>query len=351
MNPTTHKGKIFITEHQKKLFNNIILAQYQSPQPIEWELADYYVIDREYVGSKYHVFVDESKSYKRYNHPLWVYVETNIQPLKRIYYGRLYIPITVEKEPRIIGDIRNLHVSVDELVKIQNFIAHNVSVLKKIANQKIRRFDDFLFLNIYMEYMNESRMLLTEMGNFFKKDTGLPVNVWLDPGWAKPHAERIKVQNNLGNNITPDDFISVPLFDDIDIVGTVKLDTKQLFLVNQFIKHNRHNLLLLQRKLITEDEFKARIIKVDSKGNAIYVQNEDETSWRPLNGYTTCGFTMVIANNKKFNFINDKNEILSSEWFDKAGPFQREGDECFSYVSIRDVHYKLNSNGDLKIFR
>jgi hypothetical protein len=340
---------VLITEHQKKLFNRILLSERQSPQPIEGELGEYYVIDKEYINSKYSVFIDEIESYKRHNHPLWVYVETNIEPIQKVYYGRLYIPITVEKEPRILADIRNLRVSVSELVKIQKFIAHNFSVLRKIANQKISAFDDYLFIKPYAEYINEGKILLSEMANLFKKHTGLPVNVWLDQGWDKPHAERIKAQNNLGDHITPDDFISLPLFDDIDIIGDVKLDREQLFLIEQFIKHNRQNLLLLQRKSITEKEFKARIIKVDKKGNAIYKQEEDETSWQPLKGGSSCGITMVIANNKKFNFINNNNEILSSEWFDEASPFQKEGDEYVSYVTIRDNYYRLNTNGDLKI--
>jgi len=324
-----------------------LLTESFIPQPEDMELAEFFPLEKVWYGTEYEMMVDECGSYQYRNHPLWVWVNTYKKNNNRNDpYYHYYIPITVEKTPKIIGDLSNLLFKVDlnQINRIKTFISKNLKWFQRIANQKQRR--NILDI-IPCVRVDENRILLTEMSNYLKSQTGLPVNIWVDGDRKKQHFDRIKVQNNYGNQIQPHDFITLR-FSDMGIEGESKLKPQDIEKVRTFVKVNMHFILLIQRGKLSFEDFGKVMIPLDQNGNPARTIERDNSEWKPKDGHIRYGMQLVVSNLGKYNYVNQNGELVSDTWFDSAGDFCMGANGAVAYTKIGDKWYIMNTEGDLQ---
>lgn len=100
---------------------------------------------------------------------------------------------------------------------------------------------------------------LEEMSKISKRDYNLPVNIWIDEEGIDRKVEhnipRLKVQNNYSDRTTQNDFISVSIDNNPQILaGTLKIKQKDLNKVFEFIKLNYSVLMDRWNNKITTKE-------------------------------------------------------------------------------------------------
>lgn len=94
------------------------------------ELAEYTRLLPKHTDLDFIVYIDESSSYRRWNHPSWLII-SNDDP-----YTELWIAMSIEAEPKIfVGDLSLLPDS--QRIQIRQFIAIFHEVLLDIANEVV----------------------------------------------------------------------------------------------------------------------------------------------------------------------------------------------------------------------
>lgn len=118
-------------------------------------------------------------------------------------------------------------------------------------------------------------MRLQELANYRKRDTGLPVNVWID-GYQTykkgKHYKRIKFQINKSNIIQKNNFGTISLYngkiinkDQIIKNKNFELAEKDLQGLENFVKNNFFALNQIEDDLLSESEFLKVILKGTKK--------------------------------------------------------------------------------------
>jgi hypothetical protein len=106
---------------------------------------------------------------------------------------------------------------------------------------------------------------LIEMSNLLKRDTGLPVNIWLDSSQLYirgGHSKRIKFQSNRGNKLDNYELITMTIEDNPKVIGTknLHLSWKDVKLIKQFVINNKEALERLADMDISFLEFTKMMI-------------------------------------------------------------------------------------------
>jgi hypothetical protein len=322
-------------------------------QPEPGDFFDYFSLRKEETGLNHILMCDSSQNYKRLKHPLWLYVEINENSdLHYNYYTRKYIVFTIDDNPRIIGNVNDINISVFDLLKIKRYIITNKKPLIDVANYKLRE-DQYVYQSLpYSVILNES--LHKEKGliiedNLFKSDTGLNTNVWIDKRDVDinplQHAERLKIQNNYGDHITKNDFISMGLYD-LRVYAKsgqkIKITNADIDLVRKFISHNE-DMLTNKDKLF--DFKKENVVKIDKKGNPVNLKPESQIDyWKKE--YVGYGLTVVQREHDNLlNIIDKTGKLLFNEWFGYYSYFQNG---FMDITTLNGNGYKIDTNG--KIF-
>lgn len=114
-------------------------------------------------------------------------------------------------------------------------------------------------------------MLLQELANYRKRDTGLSMNIWID-GYQTyrkgKHYKKLKFQINKSNNIQKNNFGTISLYN-CEIIDLQKLKRKNDFDLSEndikglknFVKNNLFALNQIEDDILTESEFLSVIIK------------------------------------------------------------------------------------------
>ena len=153
------------------LLENIVPQNYQ---PDNDELMFFCEVPKQLIDNiNIQVLLDENEMYKRDGHPLWLYVQNGKN-------SNEYIALTIENEPKIANGIKNINLTNSEIGAIYNFILYNKSIIKNIADKKIRSYKIFRELLSQDLQMAESKTAINEMAVIGKEDTGLPVDIWLE---------------------------------------------------------------------------------------------------------------------------------------------------------------------------
>jgi len=107
---------------------------------------------------------------------------------------------------------------------------------------------------------------LDEMAGFRKKDSNLPVNLWLDDSSLykrSGHWKRIKFQNDYGNKLVQDNLLTMTISPDPKIPATelpqLKLPAKDVDCLKQFVKNNLDILSKLADQDISFSDFLAQV--------------------------------------------------------------------------------------------
>lgn len=78
------------------------------------------------------IFVDDGMSYVRNGHELLLFVRNSYSR-----NGNSFIPISISSKPRVLDDEMSFNISYNDIFDVYDFIQDNLSILRKLANQKI----------------------------------------------------------------------------------------------------------------------------------------------------------------------------------------------------------------------
>jgi hypothetical protein len=325
-----------------------LIRESATPQPVAEELYDYFALDGVWCGIDNRLFIDEQEGYKHFQHPLWLYVEFLDIKIKNphAYYGCFYLPITIERNPKVVGDIDGMGIDPNIIKSVKCFISKNVEWLQDIANQKKHRTKDTEELQPFF-LLKEGKSMLLEMANILKADSGLPSNMWLDQGHDLQHADRIKFQNDYGNAINHNNFCTLKLFPPMEVIGKTNFSNHEVDKFREFCRNNYENINALFRQEISEDEFNSRMIPFDRNGKPIYKQKPNNSEWQEMPRMYKFGISVVKSNNGKYNYMSN-GKLLTDYWFDKAQPFQQHANnKCVAYACLDNVWYLVGTDGSV----
>lgn len=230
----------------EKSYNNMrqgILPQHRYAYIDSDELMDYMWLKPSDTMLKYDIFVDDSSSYIREEHPLLIFVRNGI--------GRScndFIPISVSNDPKILDVYMGIDIPDKDLYNIRKFIIVNKQLLQKFAMGEMHP-DDFVDKLIRPMYvMNEGYVLLTEMATMAPNLTNLPMTIWVDEGATyQGHAPRIKFKAS-NEQRTTREYSTMTLTNPPTIENLPKkknISNKDIEKLKQFVINNLENLLKL----------------------------------------------------------------------------------------------------------
>lgn len=152
------------------------------------EVMEYMWLRPNNTGLKVDIFVDDGSSYKRHNHKLLL--------LARNGYNKSideFITFSISNKPTILNQDIEYNISYNDIFAIQDFIIANLNNLVALATEKISQQEFVRNLRIPAYVVLEGKELLSEMATLRMKDSGLPMDVWLDEGATYiGHAPRLK---------------------------------------------------------------------------------------------------------------------------------------------------------------
>jgi hypothetical protein len=123
-------------------------------------------------------------------------------------------------------------------------------------------------IEIFDKVLGESRSHFYEMGaTLHKKDTGLPVNIWIDDmAWKQTgHRKRIKFQPDKGDRSDTRTFIPMSIEDNPQIKvkhPKLSIDYNEIEQIKQFIIINKELLIKYSDQEITIADFLNQIKKI-----------------------------------------------------------------------------------------
>lgn len=286
------KGMRFLIEQQK-----VALIMEQEGK---W---GYTRIPKELTNLDYDVYLDDNKTYEKFNHELWLYADCG-------KYGS--VPITISETPCVKYINRN---NMCSLSQIYDFIIYNKDLIEKYANEKI----ESLVLWEVLENLKKSDILLeerdyTKQSILKPKQTGLPMDIWVDEDKTyKHHSPRIKFKASKENKSSRE-FPSISLIKPYNIYNLPKnhdLSKRDLDKLREFVSLYGQDLIKLADKEINLKDF-------------LYIlQNtNDDTDYAILTQFI-CGFAICVdKRTKKYNYINTDKQLLLPQFVDEVGEFR-----------------------------
>lgn len=149
------------------------------------ELMEYARLRKNNTGLDVDIFVDDGGAYKRYGHPLWVYVRNGYSNNDPVF------PIVVSKRPS--KPLKKLNIRKIDLRAVLLFISQNASLLEMFANEEIEHEEFYKKCKPIIYSFNSS---LDEMATLRPKVSGLPTVIWIDDGSNTDQELNSKHQKN-----------------------------------------------------------------------------------------------------------------------------------------------------------
>lgn len=210
------------------------------------ELMEYARLRKSNTGLDVDVFVDDGGAYKRYGHPLWVYVRNGYSNDDPVF------PIVVSKRPS--KPRKKLNIRKIDLKAVLIFISQNASLLEMFANEEI---EHEVFYNKCKPVIYSFNSSLDEMATLRPNVSGLPTVIWIDEGSYPKHGPRIKFQASK-EQLQTMSFTSMTISQMPEIINPPKkidLSNKDIERIVKFVQANEENLLLVGKGEMSYQEF------------------------------------------------------------------------------------------------
>ncbi len=319
--PTTSESE----EKKKEILSETIAS---------WEDASYWLTPLN--PNKTHlpvtILVDEGASVRNQNTPICLYFRNSYDET-----DNTFIPIIINKNPKVIYGNTHLHIYKNDLQKILWFIVRNHKRLIDVAYNRLN-INDFVS---GLGTMNESKLLLMEMSRLCTDETGLPFDVWIGIN-KKQHFLGVKFPQQQGVKNT-DDFAEIAIVDG-KTHSTLDVEPWREKLVKSFVDANITQLIELGKDFSLFDTVRDNLTKVDKKGNPINTEPE----YMPCTKKPINGFLRVRNRDGKYNFIKDGDDTcLSEKWFDGANDFQNYDNFTAAFVLLGNTPKWLYPDGRL----
>lgn len=217
------------------------------------ELMEYARLRKKNTGINVDIYVDDGGAYKRYGHPLWVYVRNGHDIMSPFFH------IEVSNNP-ILPNIK-YNISEMELQSILTFISVNAQLLEAFANDEVEHEDFYkLCKPIICNYTKDD---IDEMSTLKPKTSGLPTILWIDEGSHPQHGPRIKFQASKDQVLTSN-YSSMSISQEPEIFNPPKkfdLNKKELERIIDFVKLNEIYLLAVADGSLTFEDFLKVMVK------------------------------------------------------------------------------------------
>lgn len=250
-----------VNETVKKFISSVIEENSEYKMRSLDELYGYMWLKPAKTGINADIFVDDGEAYIRDQHVPLIYVRNG--------YGREiteFIPISISGVPRVLDRTMKINLDMDVLRAIINFIKINRNALLAMADGKIGVNEFSSALKIPSQSVVESKQPINEMATLRRKDSNLPMDIWLDEGATfQGHAPRIKFRASKEQKNT-DEFSSMTLTNPPVIENFPRkhnVSTKDIRALREFVIMNMDLLLKLANGEIDyQTEFLPNMIKV-----------------------------------------------------------------------------------------
>lgn len=266
------------------------------------------------------VYVDENCSYKHNNHPFLMYVRNGYMD------DSDYMGITIGNNPQVLCDTE-INLFRKDIIKLKIFASHYRKELKEICNSKMDTLD---FIHSLRTVNESNTVLLLEMSKVKPAQTGLPFDVYIGVN-PKQHGVSVKFPSKV-NSTNSYTFTEMA-------VATCKIysgkdyDEENAKWVRRFIEANKNLLLILNTHPNAYYNVVNNLIRLDNDMNPI----EKEPEYRNA-GKECFGFTKVINQDGKYNFIDTNDNLFSETWFDVANDFTKtKNGVIHAYVIVDEV--------------
>lgn len=223
------------------------------------ELMEYARLSKRNTGLDFDIFVDDSGAYKRYKHPLWVYVKCGHSDSDNVLHIEVSDTPQMPKTTHLLSDI--------DIRGILVFISQNATLLKMFADEKVDHEEFYRLCKpvfySYKETSKSSKDVLSEMATLRPKLSGLPTILWIDEGTMPPHWKRVKFQASK-EQMTTLQFTSMSIEDDPKIYNMPKksdLSSNDIQRIKDFVIANKDSLLMVANKEMAYEDFLKVMIK------------------------------------------------------------------------------------------
>jgi len=320
--------KMIIKPKINEYYNRIILEKVQ-PRPEEFFM--YYRTSKDRSCLRYNLMFECAPVNEWWGRPHICYIELNERSdnLWGSYYEKVYIPLTMSKDPTVLCNTDDLPISPKDILESKTFIKNNLIKLLKVTEGK----PDFTWEDFndtclpitptITENIHQKKYIYCEMANLFPKDTGLKNIIWVDDSNSYTHSghwNRIKIQNDYVDHVTGN-WMSMSLFGKKDLYGNqkVNISNKDLERARLFIDYNFNN---LTDKNAAANFQNSDIVKIGKNDEPIYPHKNSPYEYK-IKGDIGCGCKLVQAKNSLLNIIDSNNKLLSpNEWFKDQTYFQ-----------------------------
>ena len=199
------------------------------------------------------IFVDDGKAYKRWGHPLWVYVRNGYGGENNFFHVNVSDRPTA---PNIKYNINKL-----DLEAVLHFIRINAKLLDDFANERIEHAEFYSLCKPVICPRSNAKM--NEMSTLRPQVSGLPTVLWIDEGTNPQHGPRIKFQASK-EQMTTRSFSSMSISQNPQIYNLPKnctLTKDELEAIMNFVKNNEVPLLKLANGEMQYQDFLATMLK------------------------------------------------------------------------------------------
>lgn len=95
------------------------------------DTMEYYYVSKEKSNLSVDLYVDDCSSYKRHNHPLWMYFCDGYS------HNDELVPISISNSPQIMIGNYTINLPTVEISRIIQFIKDNQNIIQDIADERI----------------------------------------------------------------------------------------------------------------------------------------------------------------------------------------------------------------------
>lgn len=218
-----------------------------------------------HTGLDVEIALDSYESYKHFNHPLWLYFRNGYDR------NNILLPLSISGNPTILVKGYKLNISNKSLRQLKSFVRKYYAYFVDYANRRISDKDiDNIICN---QSINESKGLIIEMATFYPKETGLPMEIWVDQGTDPQHGPRIKFKAS-NEQRTTREFSTMTISDRPEILNMptkTNLKKRDLEQLRSFVIYNKELLLsAAEFSLRKETEILPYLIRLGKNGGPLY---------------------------------------------------------------------------------
>lgn len=227
---------------------------------------EYYYVSKEKSGLPVDIYVDDCSSYKRHNHPLWMYFCDGYSHNDKL------IPISISANPTIVINDCDIDVPSVIFTSIRFFIQRNYRLLIDIADKRIDSVEFAKRLVKSNIHLSAAPSVVNEMASIESRYSNLGFDIFIDAGPRITHHNEYRLkypinkaaeQGGNSHNYVPMSICDNPEFlppNDVDKFNAIA-DMKRKRIMQKFIKDHVIELQQVSDGILDLNAYKLQLQK------------------------------------------------------------------------------------------